>query len=625
MKKYNFIFESRSSVRSVISQCLFNKLLVRIFSIFIDLNFFHNGFIARIIKSGIEQNKNLKSEDDVLIYGKTSRRIVKPSGFGSFNFDVPDGVIDISFGLAPLESILFYIKRLRKHDFLVKVSLVGSKSKILKKFIFLVPVDYKKHGIARTILGQSWYDLRIDNISKWGSVKSVRVDVETSKLSFTALGSTKFDPLSRLWLKPKFQFCIISKPIFWNSCNRGRHDQIFIISCESMTDPRFFMSKSECSEMMPNFTSLVADSMDYSDAVSAVDSTLPFMASFLTGKLPSAHRIGDYSVSPFEHRLSKQAATFCDTASDHGYHTVGMTSYGRLGHYYGWSDHFDEYFNTDLPFNDDAPNANSLLKKVESLSEVKCLFYMHLTRLHVPFMSTDVQQRPCILPAQEIDRSICEDNFLDLYKYQFKALDYEIGIFMSYLKNTNRYNDSTIILTGDHGVKMPPNWKQQISKNYDLYEEHIRVPLVMKFPNKSNLKGVCDNPTTTQFELYNTVSSLMKNNSEKRSSFYDDLLGNYSVSQTIFHPNRSSLSVCIRTKEFKYWVNCLNAVNLQIGSLSFSYDEEMLFKKNENGFVEDQNNLIRDDALRQRFRDIVGNILERDQEYKIRCDSGCVG
>jgi len=66
-------------------------------------------------------------------------------------------------------------------------------------------------------------------------------------------------------------------------------------------------------------------------------------------------------------------------------------------------------------------------------------------------------------------------------------LDHYVGELMSSLKNLNLYDESMIIIMSDHGELFGEH--NSFSHTEDLYNELIRVPLIIKYPKSVNRKG----------------------------------------------------------------------------------------------------------------------------------------
>ena len=76
---------------------------------------------------------------------------------------------------------------------------------------------------------------------------------------------------------------------------------------------------------------------------------------------------------------------------------------------------------------------------------------------------------------------------MGLYNGELSFVDYNIGRFFDYLKLKNLYNNTLIIITGDHGEEF---WDHKsFEHGHTLYNELLEVPLIIRFPDAEN-KGM---------------------------------------------------------------------------------------------------------------------------------------
>ena len=88
-------------------------------------------------------------------------------------------------------------------------------------------------------------------------------------------------------------------------------------------------------------------------------------------------------------------------------------------------------------------------------------------------------------------------------------------------------------------------------------------------------------PTSSQ----NTIFKILANLDYLQSPFSDKTLGGYSISETVYHPQKNSFSIAIRTKEYKFWAIFHNAID----DCKFNYIEPievLLFYNKGQGFDE---------------------------------------
>ena len=438
----------------------------------------------------------------------------------------------------------------------------------------------KKHAIGRNQLGNGWIRIKINLSDFQVRPSKIKIRFSYSETEFRAFDKER-PPLKLL--KACLPIAAISNGMWIkDECNRKK--QLILIG-ESFTDPlMFFKSHNQLKEEMPNYSSLLETSTCYPNCTSMVDSTLPYIASLLTGKHPSVHLIGDYNERPENHRMPSKIRKWTDRgfsieghSSSENVMMIGMTAYGRLGFDYEWPSLFDWYFNAPLPFDPDAPSGASVIKQLEQFKHQSATFFVHLTRLHLPLFSTDHAQNPVTLDIGSCQKALSENDFSKLYLEQYRSFDRELGVIIQYLKATNQFDSYELIVSGDHGVKMPPKWKSQLDNRYDLYEEHIRVPLLVKRPHQQ-VAAVVKRPTQSQAAIFDLI------NGEPIQKSTDPDLGQYAITETIYHPHRTDLSISISTTQFKFWISYPEYLSLKCCSkIQLRY---LLFEKKDGYFDE---------------------------------------
>jgi len=491
-----------------------------------------------------------ESEDEVfIVYGNTGHKCFPPNVLNTFSGEISEKKYGMSIHVAVLESLRIYLGRYLKSDLFAEVILYDKNSNRIDALRMRFPISPKKHGIGQNNLGTGWLQLDIDFEKYDVALKSFSVRFMLIEGIFQAIraGSTKSREL-----KAAFPIVATSKPLFWE---KDSSQNKLLIVAESMTDPTLFMDFDEIKLRMPNYSRLADMSHVFSQSVSMVDSTLPHIGSWLTGLFPSQHKIGDYLNSPDKEKLDPNIKTVLGVMREREMRLVGFASYGVFGFNYVWPSLFDEYYHVRIPYEDNAANASTLVRHMAANKNTPTFFYFHFSRLHLPLLSTSLTQTPCRIPMSATEKILSANDYSELYKKQYEEFDLELGQILGFLETSDSIEDFDIILTGDHGVKMPPKWKGQIDPNYDLYEEHIRVPLIYK-KRGSRIKKVNNLPVSSQAVIF----KILADNPSFGLPMLDDVLGAYSISETIYHPNKNSLAIAVRTEGYKFWVLFIDCI-----------------------------------------------------------------
>lgn len=130
------------------------------------------------------------------------------------------------------------------------------------------------------------------------------------------------------------------------------------------------------------------------------------------------------------------------------------------------------------------------------------------------FLVTLSSHKPYGLPEEQkkIVLEEADDNFFGHYIQSINYLDYSIGVFIDELKEQGLYEDSVIVMYGDHfGIGMEDELAKErmeafIGTEY-THEEMFNIPLWIHMPNS----GLSETVTTTggQIDLLPTILNIM--------------------------------------------------------------------------------------------------------------------
>jgi arylsulfatase A-like enzyme len=264
----------------------------------------------------------------------------------------------------------------------------------------------------------------------------------------------------------------------------------------------------------PNLDALARDGVVFRNAYSAAPWTLPSLASIVSGLSPLVHQTNVYYS-----RLPGQVQTLAEYMREAGYLTGAL----------GINIFLDPVYNLAQGFVDYRPFASSnemgesfgarMLMKVfpeqfypstagltrqavgwlESHREQDFFLWVHYYDPHDPYAPP-----PAFLPKRkshvtlgnryEVRRDVYVPAPIDrewiqeLYRGEVRYVDAGIGELVATLKRLQLYDDSLIVLTSDHGEEF---WEHGGSfHGYTLYNEVLRVPLIIKLPGSARTAEV---------------------------------------------------------------------------------------------------------------------------------------
>ncbi len=224
----------------------------------------------------------------------------------------------------------------------------------------------------------------------------------------------------------------------------------------------------------PSIDSLSADGVQFENAYSAVPITLPSHATMMTGAYPMKTGMHDFSGN----RLSAGQPTMAGILRRQGYATGAVVASAVLDSRFGLNSGFDFYydhfdFNRLSEANLDAMERpgnlvmDEALKWLQALlqanSHRKFFLWVHLYDPHYPYNS------PPPFAAEYRDHP---------YDGEIAFADSQVGRLTSFLKKGKLYDDTLIVLAGDHGEGLGEHGEK--THGFFIYNSTLHVPLIIK-------------------------------------------------------------------------------------------------------------------------------------------------
>ncbi|MGD9347672.1 MAG: sulfatase, partial [Candidatus Aminicenantes bacterium] len=284
-------------------------------------------------------------------------------------------------------------------------------------------------------------------------------------------------------------------------------------------------------ETSPNIDSFARDSVLFSNVYASSPWTLPSHVAMLT----SLHGV-HHQVYQEDERMDPAIPTLADLLRRNHFFCTAFTGGGFVSSVYGFSKGFDMYQEGEggVHRQDAAAHSFGLVSEwLDTHSEDKNFFlFVHTYQPHDPyacpepykdmFLSEGAKWRHLNLmgylggrpnlfkPLPEKERQ----NIVDLYDGEVRYTDEAlVGPLVRKLKQLDLYDSSLVVLTSDHGEEFydHKSWEH----GHQLYDESLRVPLLIKFPGSrfrgtkvSNIVSLVDVVPTILEELRIDVSEL---------------------------------------------------------------------------------------------------------------------
>lgn len=494
----------------------------------------------------------------------------------------------IWIGFSFLENY-FQNYNVKNYDLEIYISIKNQDK--LKNLKFSFPTDFKKHGIAYIDKSKNWIDISVDlNEFAYQDV-DISLNFELIDKSFLAFPKNNvIKETENKRLKSNTKGLAISNPVIF--CTQKKTERIIYLCCESFTDP-FFLEKIKFSKKIkiPNIKSILLDSTYYKKSYSFADSTMPNIISTLSGLSPLQHGFGNYKHDIFNSELNENIKHIPELIKNKNFISTAYTSCGRFDPLFGHSKTFDLWSKVKDAHNYNAPSSNKIINAIKFFEDQNVFLYTHLDRLHGPMLNNLGLESPMMWSGESISEALTY-KFNNLYVDRLEILDDEIGKIINYLKSNNLYDETTLIINGDHGASLPPEWKMNELK-YPLYETHSRVPLIIK--HKKSFDGhqerVIEEPTSSQFESFYQI---IKSQNLDLPHYFENLFQSrmkklkFAVSEVIFHPKHNNYGIALTTEKIKlYKLFNYDWEDSSIKSTEF----QRAFMIDKEGIVDENNNM----------------------------------
>ncbi len=270
----------------------------------------------------------------------------------------------------------------------------------------------------------------------------------------------------------------------------------------------------------PNIDKIAKESIFFSNAITAIPSTTPSIASMMTGLYPHSHGLR------FIHRqkLNPKMTTLAEILQAHGYKTIGydLDSVGD-----GLEKGFDEFsllqwrvinkirrmLKKTVKWNYKIEEAEELThfakRQIKKHKDKKFFLYLHYADMHWPYeppepfgelfdpdyngdhlfnkLGNGISRGQLIfnnpLPKEEIYHAIAH------YDGLIKFVDTQIGHIISYLEDMELKDKTLLVITADHGESLGEH-NLHFQHTLCLYEEGIRIPLIIRNPDIKQPKKI---------------------------------------------------------------------------------------------------------------------------------------
>ncbi len=242
----------------------------------------------------------------------------------------------------------------------------------------------------------------------------------------------------------------------------------------------------------PAVDRLSADGLLYEHAVAQSSWTKPSVTSILSGLLSTEH-----GVRSREQAIPKRVKLISEYLKDSGYRTGAFTTNAYLIPAAGFDRGFEDFHFSQISSRKLTREGIGWLS--EQGKDKPVFLWLHSVDPHAPYQPTAAFRGrwapgvPAEFGSVEHIRSLggrppeetapFVSPFRALYDAELAQNDAALGELIGYLRKSGRYDDSCIVFVSDHGEEF---WEHGVNGHgWDLFEEVLHVPLVLKLPGSS--------------------------------------------------------------------------------------------------------------------------------------------
>jgi len=258
----------------------------------------------------------------------------------------------------------------------------------------------------------------------------------------------------------------------------------------------------------PNLSAFGRSAVRFTEAFTVSPWTLPAHFSLLTGRYPSRHGLN----LAYGHNgtlADGAVTTMAEVLGRNGYLTAAIASDHSLNPDYGVDKGFHSF--VDESVRDAAPLIPTFKAFIEKHRRQSFFLFLHSYDVHAPlFREANGEGRPGSPEKISYDTflhreptEIERDNVRRLYQNHAGYYDARFGELISILKQNGLFERSLIVVTADHGEELFE--RGSYLHGHSLYDELLRVPLLVKFPAESAFPGTNESLTA----LIDVVPSLL--------------------------------------------------------------------------------------------------------------------
>ncbi len=207
-------------------------------------------------------------------------------------------------------------------------------------------------------------------------------------------------------------------------------------------------------QVAPALSRVAGESVTFDAAITVTPLTLPSHASLLTANYPPAHGVHDNTI----YSLPRSTPTYAAMLRNRGYATAAFVSAVVLDRRYGLDAGFDTY-DDDMRGAPERAASDTMARARQWLAShagTRPVFvWVHLFEPHAPYLAGG-------------------------YAAEVTAVDREIDIFFTALREQKLWDDLVLGVTSDHGESLGEHG--ETTHGFFVYDSTLRIPWILKAP-----------------------------------------------------------------------------------------------------------------------------------------------
>ncbi|MBK6943037.1 MAG: sulfatase [Planctomycetes bacterium] len=307
---------------------------------------------------------------------------------------------------------------------------------------------------------------------------------------------------------------------------RVRADRVILISLDTLRQDHMSLYGYP-RPTTPNLDAFAAKSTVFTNAMSQAPYTLPSHMTMMTGMHPLSHNVRYH-----QDRLAENYVTIAERLQSTGFKTAGFTDGGFLESRHGFDAGFDVYDDKAQPgwvANNGFRRRSQQLKDwIFQRQRDRFFLFFHTFDCHAPYVTDDdakaaLAGTTAVVPEgarafpdpiarlkkfrihdyMKLDQYASIDELIDAYDATIRFVDQRLGELLTTLETLGLLDTALVIITSDHGESFLDHGVYA-GHGLTLYEEEVRVPLIVKFPG-GRFAGVRNADVVRLIDLYPTI------------------------------------------------------------------------------------------------------------------------